>query len=67
MNDRLKAAREAAARIQADIEAEKAGRLKTKAMRIYFSETEYTRLKAKADENGLKLHNYIRKILSTYG
>ena len=66
-NDRLKAAREAAERIKADIEAEKAGRLKTQAIQISFAPKELTRLKEKAAANCLNLQHYIRKILTTYG
>jgi predicted DNA binding CopG/RHH family protein len=54
-NDQLKAAKKQAARIQADIEAEKAGRIKHKAIQINFNEAELDRLKAKADANGLRL------------
>ena len=66
-NDRLKAAREAADRIKADMDAEKAGQIKKKAIQINFNQAELDRLKAKADANCLKLQDYIRKILTTYG
>lgn len=67
MTDRLKAAREQAERIKADMEAEKAGRIKTKAIQLSFTPAEYERLRNKADAACLNLQDYIRMILSTYG
>lgn len=56
-----------AGRITADRAAEKAGRIKKKAIQINFNDAELERLKGKADAHGLRLQDYIREILSTYG
>jgi predicted DNA binding CopG/RHH family protein len=65
--DRLGAAMAEAKRIEADMAEAKASQLKTKAIQINFNEVELERLKQKADANCLKLQDYIRMILTTYG
>ncbi len=65
--DRLGAVMDHAARIEADMADEKAARIKKKAIQINFNDAELERLKGKADAHGLRLQDYIRKILSTYG
>jgi predicted DNA binding CopG/RHH family protein len=67
INDRLGAVMDEAQRIKADMAEEKAGQLKKKAIQINFNEAELDRLKNKADAQCLKLQDYIRKILTTYG
>jgi predicted DNA binding CopG/RHH family protein len=67
INDRLEAVLDHAKRIEADIQEEKAGKLKKKAIQINFSEAELERLNRKADAACLRLQDYIRKILTTYG
>lgn len=64
--DRLGEALEAAARISADRTEEQAGRLKPKTITVNFNETELDRLRGRADAAGMKLQDYIRKILNTY-
>lgn len=67
INDRLGAVMDHARRIEADRADEKAVKLKDKAIQISFNAGELDRLKAKADAQCLRLQDYIRKILSTYG
>jgi len=66
-DERLQAVMDEARRLEADRVAEKAGRIKTKAIQISFTDAELKRLKDRAAADCLNLQNYIRKILSTYG
>ncbi|HOU49851.1 MAG TPA: hypothetical protein PLR10_01460 [Smithella sp.] len=67
VDDRLSAVMDHAARMEADIADEKAARVKNKSIQINFNDAELERLKAKADAHCMKLQDYIRKILTTYG
>lgn len=65
--DRLSAVMDHANRLTADMAEEKTARTKKKSIQIHFNDSELERLKAKADAQCLRLQDYIRKILTTYG
>ena len=67
IDDRLSAVMDHAARMEADMAVEKAARVKNKSIQINFNDAELERLKAQADAHCMKLQDYIRKILTTYG
>ncbi|MGB5217567.1 MAG: hypothetical protein WBN66_04635 [Smithella sp.] len=67
IDDRLSAVMDHAKRMESDIADEKAARIKNKSIQINFNDAELERLKAQADAHCMKLQDYIRKILATYG